>query len=170
MTPQLRLEKYQTNMKSWISENISNAQLVAKWARHTDKLASNMLKAYNRLVCGFFDESIQHGGPDPNPELRPNGKPRNQRKRRQAEEETSVTRYDESNPTKGLKQITNSLREWASRHINECYGQRTFDHINKRMDNFVRKVLQNALLKIFERSNSLDSLGRKPLLKTRLVK
>jgi hypothetical protein len=108
-----------------------------------------MLSAYNRPTCGFFDESLKHGGPDTNPELRPNGKPRNQRKRRQAGEntgeETDVTRYDESNPTKGLKQITNNLREWASRHINECYGQRTHDYINKRMDNFVRKVLKNKI-------------------------
>ena len=147
MTPPLRLEKYQTNMKSWISENIVDERIIEKWENHVDKLAGNLLKAYNRPFCGFYDQSIRHGGPDPNPELRSNGKPRKSfRKRRQAGEETDEDlsgRYDASNPAKGLKQITDSLREWASRHINECSGQRKYDHINKRMDNWTRKLFEN---------------------------
>jgi len=42
-------------------------------------MTSSMLAAYNRPNCGYFDDSSKHGGPDPNPNVRPNGKPRNRR-------------------------------------------------------------------------------------------
>lgn len=35
--------------------------------------------AYNRDTCGYFDNTSKHGGPDPNPHLRPDGKPRTRR-------------------------------------------------------------------------------------------
>ena len=35
--------------------------------------------AFNRPNCGYYDDSSKHGGPDPNPNVRPNGKPRNRR-------------------------------------------------------------------------------------------
>jgi len=42
-------------------------------------LTGRMERAYNRDTCGFFDPSTTHGGPDPNPGHRENGKPRNRR-------------------------------------------------------------------------------------------
>jgi len=54
---------------------------------------------------------LPHGGPDPNPNLRPGGRPRN---RRQAEEDYesadgSLVRYDKTNPMTGIKQITRDI-------------------------------------------------------------
>jgi hypothetical protein len=138
-----RLGKLQVNFKQWLSENLSRSSLINRWENHCDKIVENMLRAFARKECGFYDSYIQHGGPDPNPELRPDGKPRkSSRKRRDIEqdEEDLNPRYDSSNPAKGLKQITDGFRSWTSRHINECHGQRKGDYINKRMNNWVRKV------------------------------
>lgn len=43
------------------------------------KMTANMGAAFNRPTCGYYDDSTRHGGPDPNPEQRENGKPRNRR-------------------------------------------------------------------------------------------
>jgi hypothetical protein len=101
-------------------------------------MAANMLSAYGRTNCGFYDSALTNGGPDPNPELRPNGKPRKDfsRKRRQVEDEE--LRFDETNPLKGLTQITKQFRIWSERHINECGGQRRFNHIANRMEKWTR--------------------------------
>lgn len=39
----------------------------------------NMGNAFARDNCGYYDDDSKHGGPDPNPELKQNGKPRNRR-------------------------------------------------------------------------------------------
>jgi hypothetical protein len=103
-------------------------------------MTANMLSAYNRPNCGFYDSSLTNGGPDPNPMLRPNGKPRKvfSRKRRQVEDEE--LRFDETNPLKGLTQITKQFRIWSERHINECGGQRRFNHIARRMEKWTSKL------------------------------
>merc|ERR1712176_157739 len=47
--------------------------------KRMEGMCDSMLKAYQRPQCGYFDPSHKHGGPDANPDLRPNGKPRNRR-------------------------------------------------------------------------------------------
>lgn len=49
--------------------------------------ADRMLKSFERPTCGYYDPTTRHGGPDPEPHLRENGKARNptNRKRRDAE-------------------------------------------------------------------------------------
>jgi len=51
--------------------------------RFATRFGSNMLdnfeSAFNRDNCGYYDSGSKHGGPDPAPETRPNGKPRNRR-------------------------------------------------------------------------------------------
>lgn len=39
----------------------------------------SMEAAFNRPTCGYYSGEGKHGGPDPNPELKDNGKPRNRR-------------------------------------------------------------------------------------------
>jgi len=56
-------------------------------------LTGRMERAYNRDTCGFFDPSTQHGGPDPNPENRENGKPRNRRDT-DTDEENAVVEFE----------------------------------------------------------------------------
>ncbi|CAG5112601.1 Oidioi.mRNA.OKI2018_I69.chr2.g6798.t1.cds [Oikopleura dioica] len=123
--PPGRLEKTTGNFKKWLSQNIIDADAIDRWSIRVDKMTANMLSAYGRANCGFYDSSLTNGGPDPNPDLRPNGKPRKvfERKRRQ-----------------GLTQITKQFRVWSERHINECGGQRRFNHIARRMDKWTSKL------------------------------
>jgi len=138
--PIKRLERLESNIRSWLSTNLTplGDRVLNRWDRHVTKLTDNMLDAYSRPQCGFYDESIQNGGPDPNPHLRPNGKPRkNNRDKRDTDE---MLKYDKNNPIKGLQQVLNGFRIWAERHINECGGQRKHNHISKRMQNWMRKL------------------------------
>merc|ERR1712220_31471 len=50
-------------------------------------MCNNFEAAFNRPNCGYYDSSSKHGGPDPNPEIRENGKPR---ARRDDDEEAEV--------------------------------------------------------------------------------
>ena len=115
-----------------------------------DRIVSNMLAAYARPICGFFDSNIKHGGPDPQPHKRPDGNDRRpvDRKRRQTAEDESdgseLLKYDKNNPIKGLNQILGNFRTWSERHINECWGQRKHKHVSNRMQRWIR----NALLTI----------------------
>jgi hypothetical protein len=50
--------------------------------------ADRMKTRFESDNCGFYDSSLKHGGPDPNPDVKPNGKPRkpvDDRKRRDAD-------------------------------------------------------------------------------------
>jgi len=141
MQPPARLAKTSDNFKLWLNQNIVKESRRNRWSNHVDRLTENMNKAYNRPICGFYDSDLTNGGPDPNPEHRPNGRPRKpieERRRRQVEDDD--LRFDETNPLKGLKQITGKFEVWAERHINECGGQRKEGHIAKRMTNWVRKL------------------------------
>ncbi|CAG5112605.1 Oidioi.mRNA.OKI2018_I69.chr2.g6802.t1.cds [Oikopleura dioica] len=140
MQPPKRLAKTSDNFKLWLEQNIQKASDRSRWSDRIDKMTANMLSAYDRENCGFYDESLTNGGPDPNPELRPNGKPRKTFERRRRQVEEDELRFDETNPVKGLKQITGKLGLWADRHINECGGQRRFNHINRRMEKWVTKL------------------------------
>jgi len=62
-------------VKSRTSEGVAE-RFVARFA---EGMCGNFENAFNRDNCGYYDSGSKHGGPDPNPELRPNGKPRNRR-------------------------------------------------------------------------------------------
>ena len=50
--------------------------------------ADRMKTRFESDNCGFYDSNLKHGGPDPNPDVKPNGKPRkpvDDRKRRDAD-------------------------------------------------------------------------------------
>merc|ERR1712176_1200689 len=50
-----------------------------RFANRFVKMCENFENAFNRDNCGYYDDNSKHGGPDPNPNVRPNGKPRNRR-------------------------------------------------------------------------------------------
>ncbi|CAG5097434.1 Oidioi.mRNA.OKI2018_I69.XSR.g15075.t1.cds [Oikopleura dioica] len=117
-----------------------------------------MLKAFNRSTCGFFDPTIPHGGPNPNP--------RKRRDRRNTEnsdfedlqrmffqiglsESPFQGRYDRENPATGIQQITTGFRKWTERYISECHGQRLFEYQVKRMERW-RNILRDHFKKTVE--------------------
>ena len=92
--------------------------VIFSWISKFNTNAGRMTRAFQRTECGFYDSAmLPHGGPDPSPNLRPGGRPRN---RRQAEDsyegsDGSLLRYDKNNPMTGIKQITTGYRKWAQR-------------------------------------------------------
>ena len=116
-----------------------------------EKLTGNMRAAFKRPTCGFYDSIIRSGGPDPNPELRPNMKPRNpvrprkhQRERRggRADRDRDIMlKYRKGAPLAGLQDILLGYRYWTERYINECHGQRGYQYIANKGQKYVRNVL-----------------------------
>jgi len=148
-TPVQRLNRLQIFSKEWLNDNLSELPSMENWVSKFEVNAERMLEAYNREHCGFFDASLPFGGPDPNPELRPNGAPRRptDRKRRSDEEADGFTdefgellRYNKNEPLVGIKQITTGYRKWAERYINECWGQRKHQYQRKRMNKWFKTL------------------------------
>ena len=100
-----------------------------------------MLDAFKRRQCGFFDaDQLPYGGPDPNPDLRPNGVPRrpvNRKRRSDADDFTNeygeLIQYNKNRPAVGIEQITTAYIKWAQFYINECWGQRKHRYQADRM-------------------------------------
>lgn len=134
--PEQRLTRLQQFSEEWINDNLPFLPSKDAWVAKFKNNAGRMLTAFKRPTCGFYDPSqMPHGGPDPNPELRPGGNPRS---RRSEEGDTDyedgmLVRYNKNNPMIGIKQITTGYRKWAERYINECLGQRKSQFQIKRM-------------------------------------
>ena len=92
-------------------------------------------RAYNRLECRFYDPSVEHGGPNPNP------KPR--RSRREIEHrlgdddmdifDTETFMRIANHPLHAIRQIFVGFRKWTERYIAECYGERVHNYHSKRL-------------------------------------
>lgn len=142
--PMQRLNRLNLFAEEWLTDNLPTLPSHKKWVQKFNKNSDRMTKAFNRSICGFYDPSLlPHGGPDPNPKLRPNMNPRNRRSDDSEvalpveagfeSDDGSLLRYDKSNPMLGIKQITTGYRKWAQRFINECNGQRKYSYQVQRM-------------------------------------
>jgi hypothetical protein len=146
--PEQRLSRLNQFSAEWLNANLPNLPSKDAWIAKFETNASRMMRAYERENCGYFDPTnLPHGGPDPNPHLRPNLKPRKTlRKRREADsddyeaDDGTLLRYDRENPLTGIRQITTGYRKWAQRFINECGGQRKFKYQVNRMRSWFDKL------------------------------
>jgi len=85
--PLQRLKTIKTFFVQYVDEimtpmKIANSSLKInpeKFKARMINMTVRMENAFNRPTCGYFDSSTQHGGPDPMPNHRENGKPRNRR-------------------------------------------------------------------------------------------
>lgn len=135
--PEQRLNRLNQFSAEWLNDNLPNLPSKDSWIAKFETNASRMLNAFNRPECGFYDSGLlPHGGPDPNPGLKPNLAPRRARRSDDDEEdyeEGMLVRYNKNQPMTGIKQITTGYRKWAERYINECYGQRKYKFQVNRM-------------------------------------
>merc|ERR1712037_883492 len=101
-------------MGEWTSTNLKERQ-AEHWGR---KFNNNIAKIERRFkICGFFDPNVPNGGPRPADYVE-------SRKRRETEEEDEIdTRYDKTNPIRGIKQITKAFEKWSKRYIADCPKQ-----------------------------------------------
>ncbi|CBY38796.1 unnamed protein product [Oikopleura dioica] len=127
-TPAQRLKKLGKFAAEWTVTNLKERQ-AEHWGR---KFNNNIAKIEKRFkVCGFFDPAVPNGGPRP-------ADYEAERKRRETgdddedvgfdalldgDEDEIDTRYDKTNPIRGIKQITNAFEKWSKRYIAECPRQ-----------------------------------------------
>ena len=105
--PLSRLSKLSTFAVEWCNDNLSVKQ-AANWAPKFERNAARMETRFEN--CGFYDDSTEHGGPA--------------RKRREdGDDEDDLERYDQSNPIRGVQQITRGFSKWAERYIADCPKQ-----------------------------------------------
>lgn len=139
-TPIQRLKRLQQFSEEWLTDNLPNLPSKANWVQKFEINAERMVNAFNRPKCGFFDPSLPFGGPDVNPHLRPDLKPRRETRARRNDDSSDyeddsgeLLRYNKNQPLTGIKQITTGYRKWAERYINECWGQRNHKYQKQRM-------------------------------------
>jgi len=81
--PLNRLNKLRFFYNSFAADVVNDRLGSGVADRFATRFGTNMLdnfeNAFNRDNCGYYDNSSKHGGPDPSPEFRENGKPRNRR-------------------------------------------------------------------------------------------
>ena len=88
---------------------------ISRWESKFHKNAERMRHSFGR--CGFYDESLEHGGPAVD------------RKRR----DLDFDRYNRENPCEGMKQIITGFRKWSERYLSKCRGQKNNKHQAIRM-------------------------------------
>jgi len=103
--PLQRLKKLTSFSAEWCTDNLTDKQ-AANWVPKFEANAARMERRFE--LCGYYDDQSEHGGP---------------RERRQAEDESDIERYDQSNPMRGIQQITRGFSKWAQRYIADCKVQ-----------------------------------------------
>jgi hypothetical protein len=73
------LRRFMSNFANEVAAPIAGDGYAGRLEKRMHGMVDSMGRAYERPTCGFYDPNTKHGGPDPNPEIRPNGKPRNRR-------------------------------------------------------------------------------------------
>ena len=108
-------------MNDWFPWLPSQQLWIDKFAINANRMQKNFDRGNQR--CGFYDElSLPHGGPE--------------RKRRDAE----FDRYDRTDPSVAVKQLTTGFSKWAQRYLAACSGQRIHQYQVKRMAKWNNKL------------------------------
>ena len=74
-----KLKKFYEGFAADIVASRISEKAADRFAARYTKMCDGFQAAFDRPNCGYYDDSSKHGGPDPNPNVRPNGKPRNRR-------------------------------------------------------------------------------------------
>jgi len=124
--PLQRLKKLTTFAAEWCTDNLTVKQ-ATNWV---PKFQANSARMERRFeLCGYYDDQSEHGGP---------------RERRQAEDD-DIERYDQSNPMRGIQQITRGFSKWAQRYVADCKVQpaRQVDRMAKWYGQMLNKLAEN---------------------------
>jgi len=149
-------------VKTRLGENVAE--------RFATRFGTNMLNnfenAFGRDNCGYYDSDSKHGGPDPMPHVRPNGKPR--------------TRRDDS--ANEIEQDTAEIESWCQEVVDKdtfstqqhgiCCQLHTDGHT---ATDFCAKPIKVVTVKQGARSgasggsNAYDRLSSEPSLRWRQI-
>jgi len=124
--PLQRLNKLTAFANEWVNDNLTGKQ-AANWGPKFDQNSARMERRFE--LCGFYDESSEHGGP---------------RERRDTDVEP-LERYDQANPIRGIQQITRGFSKWAQRYIADCKVQpaKQMDRMTKWFGQLTTKLAEN---------------------------
>ena len=133
--PLQRLNKLNKFANEWANDNLSGKQ-AANWGPKFDRNTARLERRFE--LCGFYDETSEHGGP---------------RERRETEDNASGDisgpegRYDTNNPIRGIQQITRGFSKWAQRYVAECKVQpaKQVDRMSKWFGQLTGKLAENQV-------------------------
>ena len=106
----------------------------AKFSTNAGRMETNFNRGGQR--CGFYDDSMEHGGPAGDRERR------------------DVDRYDRENPCKGMKQLITGFSKWSDRYISNCSGQKNMKHQKNRMSKWQGIMNSGMVLNLTFRSQT----------------
>ena len=109
------LEILQSHDFRWDYGRMAGPKLKARWENKFRRNSRRMETNFKR--CGFYDESLEHGGPA------------DDRKRR----DLDFDRYNREDPCIGMQQIITGFRKWSERYLSKCRGQKNNKHQAIRM-------------------------------------
>jgi len=123
--PLQRLTKLNNFAVEWTEDNLTEKQ-ADNWSAKFERNTARLQKRFD--LCGFYDEESEHGGP---------------RERRAADGD--MIRYDQSNPVRGIQQITRGFSKWAERYVADCKVQpaKTVDRMAKWFGQLTDKLAEN---------------------------
>ena len=137
--PLQRLNKLNKFAAEWCNANLSE-KAAANWEQKFDRNVQRFERRFE--LCGFYDDSSEHGGPRPA-----------DRKRREEDdlafldcEGALCPRYDKTNPVRGIQQITKGFSKWAQRYVAECKLQpaKQVQRSNKWFGQLTAKIAANT--------------------------
>merc|ERR1712105_388497 len=101
-TPAERIDQLKRHITRLMDDHFSSCRAADKWETKMHKICDRALKEFNRLnrSCGFFDDSLTHGGPDGS-----------DRKRRDVD--FGDLRYSDLNAVDSINGITAGMRNWS---------------------------------------------------------
>lgn len=122
--PEQRLAKLRLFFDNFADDIVSeriNERTAERFASRMNNFIDNLSDAYNRPNCGYYDPDSKHGGPDPNPDTKFNGKPRNRRET-PVEDENYVD-FDEQDAREFCDEYAdNGQRAYCCGVDSEAYG------------------------------------------------
>merc|ERR1712193_133096 len=131
--PLQRLTKLNNFAVEWAEDNLTEKQ-ADNWSAKFDRNTARLERRFE--LCGFYDETSEHGGP---------------RERRETEDDSgdilAEGRYDTSNPIRGIQQITRGFSKWAQRYVAECKVQpaKQVDRMSKWFGQLTGKLAENQV-------------------------
>lgn len=122
-TPLERMEQLQRHITRLMADHLSCHKKVGQWESKMNGVCDRAVAAYTRndRPCSFFDDGVEHGGPEP-------------------EEEDEELRYNELDAIASINGITSGMRKWSQRYLAACGGQKNNDHLVNHANKWRKKL------------------------------
>lgn len=122
--PEQRLKKLGTFYDNFAVEMVEMGKMkqgqADRFATRMQNFVASMKSAFNRPNCGYYDaDSEGHGGPDPNPEFRDDGKARN---RRSNVDEPDFVDFDEADAREMCDEDSARFADYCCAVDADAYG------------------------------------------------